>query len=84
MMMEAMDSWEKKTRRYNFSTTNFSIQTPSSKYRSPNLQHNNSLEYDYVFIVCMKNEERALPYIVDVEVGGFLQPIWDNRVDNQD
>ena len=32
----------------------------------------------------MKNEERALPYIVDVEVGGFSQPIWDNRLDNQD
>ena len=32
----------------------------------------------------MKNEERALPYIVGVEVGGFSQPVLDNKVDDQD
>ena len=28
MMMEAMDAWEKKTRRYKFSTKSFNAQTP--------------------------------------------------------
>ena len=31
-----------------------------------------------------QNEKESAPYIVGVEVGGFSQPIWDNRVDDQD
>ncbi len=34
-------------------------------------------------IYVYQNEKERAPYIVSVEVGGFSQPIWDNRVDNQ-
>ena len=35
------------------------------------------------FIYVYPNEKERAPYIVGVEVGGFSQPIWDNRVDDQ-
>ena len=35
--------------------------------------------YMYVY----QNEKERAPCIVGVEVGGFSQPIWDNRVDDQ-
>ena len=37
-----------------------------------------------IYITLYENEKERAPYIVSVEVEGFPQPIWDNRVDNQD
>ena len=40
----------------------------------PNLQHNNTITTNI-----MKMRRRWLLIQSNVEVGGFLQPIWDNR-----
>ena len=76
--MKAMGARENETRRQKFSTKALAFKTPSSKLT---LQ---SYSITIASSRAMKNEERALPYIVGVEVGGFSQPIWDNRVDDQD
>ena len=37
-----------------------------------------------MYITLYQNEKDRDPYIVSVEVGGFSQKIWDNRVDDHD